>query len=106
MEQHETGKQKHIMDRVIELVEQRHHDAMSNNPMNKHEHKKKRRSSSAFPGQEATIGYHGSAYNGIHHGNEELVLEQTTPEPTFDVFVDDASGRQYSVNRATQQSQW
>jgi len=35
MEQHGTGKQKHIMDRVIELVEQRHHDAMNNNPMNK-----------------------------------------------------------------------
>jgi len=100
--QREAKLEKH----VIELVEQRHHDAMNNNPMNTHEHKKKRRSSSAFPGQEATIGYHGSAYNGIHHGNEELVLEQTTPEPTFDVFVDDASGRRYSVNRATQQSQW
>ena len=44
MEQHETGKQKHIMDRV---------------------------------------------------------LEQTTPEPTFDVYVDDQSGRRYSVDRVT-----
>ena len=92
MEQHGTGKQKHIMDRVIELVEQRHHDVMNSNPMNTHEHKKKRRSSFAFPGQEGTIGY---------HGNEELVLEQTTPEPTFDVYVDDQSGRRYSVDRVT-----
>ena len=76
MEQHETGKQKHIMDRVIELVEQRHHDAMNNIPMNKHEHKKKRRSSSAFPGQEVTMGTKSWCWNKQHQ-NQLLTFSLT-----------------------------
>ena len=41
-----------LAKRVTELVVQRQHDAMNNNPMHSHEHKKKqRRSSKGFPGQ-------------------------------------------------------
>lgn len=49
--QKETKLEKH----VTEMVERRQHDAINNNPVHTHAHKKKRRSSSAFPGQG---GYH------------------------------------------------
>jgi len=45
-------KEKMLAKHVTEMVEQRQHDAMNNNPMHSHEHKKKqRRSSKGFPGQ-------------------------------------------------------
>jgi hypothetical protein len=45
-------KEHMLAKRVTELVVQRQHDAMNNNPMHSHEHKKKqRRSSKGFPGQ-------------------------------------------------------
>jgi hypothetical protein len=39
--------------------------------------------------------------------NNQIIQEVQTPqEPTFEVYVDNQTGRRYSVNNATQQSKW
>jgi hypothetical protein len=69
-------KEKMLAKHVTEMVEQRQHDAMNNNPMNTHEHKKKRRSSSAFPGQEVTMGTKSWCWNKQHQ-NQLLTFTLT-----------------------------
>ena len=105
--QKETKLEKH----VTEMAERRQHDAMNSNPMHTHANKKKRRSSSAFPGQEGTMQKTPVQYAEWHlyeiGENNQIIQEvQTTQEPTFEVHVDNQTGRRYSVDKATQQSKW